>query len=162
MALEPGKRYASAKALAADVEHWLADEPVSALPESWVQRAARWGRKHRAWAQAGVLFLVAMALLSTGFVFQLLLYGRVFGARIKGPTSLCRILGGASPWRMHDPRGVLWMARPRLERHRPMIRSGRRPRGWLVRPGADLHALKAAFRSTLLFTILALTGRSCW
>jgi tetratricopeptide (TPR) repeat protein len=32
--------------LAADVEHWLADEPVTALRESLGPRLARWGRKH--------------------------------------------------------------------------------------------------------------------
>src|SRR5262245_7105135 len=42
MALRPGDRYASAGALAGDVEHWLADEPVRAWPEPWVRRARRW------------------------------------------------------------------------------------------------------------------------
>ena len=45
MALKPQDRYAGPRALAADVERWLADEPVSAYREpSWV-RAARWSRR---------------------------------------------------------------------------------------------------------------------
>src|SRR5262249_48129962 len=47
MALRPGDRYATALELAADVEHWLADEPVAAYPESLPQRLRRSVRKHR-------------------------------------------------------------------------------------------------------------------
>jgi serine/threonine protein kinase len=41
-------RYPTAEALAEDIEHWLADEPVSAFPETPLQRLGRWNRKHRA------------------------------------------------------------------------------------------------------------------
>jgi serine/threonine-protein kinase len=47
MALRPEDRYASALALAADIEHWLADEPVSAYREPLSARARRWMRRHR-------------------------------------------------------------------------------------------------------------------
>jgi WD40 repeat protein/serine/threonine protein kinase len=47
MAPAPSERYATALALAADIEHWLADEPVSAYCESWAARAQRWMRRHR-------------------------------------------------------------------------------------------------------------------
>src|SRR5262249_19402395 len=47
MAAEPGKRYAGAQEVAAEVERWLADEPVMAHREPWLERARRWGRKHR-------------------------------------------------------------------------------------------------------------------
>ena len=54
MAGEPEDRYASPRALADDLERWLADEPVSALPRGdRAQRLTRWGRRHRAWALAG-------------------------------------------------------------------------------------------------------------
>jgi eukaryotic-like serine/threonine-protein kinase len=43
MALRPEDRYDSALALAADVEHWLADEPVVAFRESALARLRRWG-----------------------------------------------------------------------------------------------------------------------
>ena len=39
MAVRPEDRYLSAKALADDVEHWLADEPVSAYADQWLERA---------------------------------------------------------------------------------------------------------------------------
>ena len=44
MALRPGDRYPSALALAADVEHWLADEPVSGLPRAAAGAGRRAGR----------------------------------------------------------------------------------------------------------------------
>src|SRR5689334_1903404 len=42
MRLRPQDRYATARALADDVEHWLADEPVSAWREPAAARARRW------------------------------------------------------------------------------------------------------------------------
>jgi hypothetical protein len=45
MALRPEDRYGSAQALAEDVEHWLADEPVSAYAEPRGARLRRWMRK---------------------------------------------------------------------------------------------------------------------
>jgi serine/threonine-protein kinase len=47
MALKPQDRYGSAKAMADDVEHWLADEPVSVHKEGALSRLARWSRRHR-------------------------------------------------------------------------------------------------------------------
>jgi hypothetical protein len=46
MAADPSGRYESALALAADVEHWLADEPVGAWREPWGVRVRRWVRRH--------------------------------------------------------------------------------------------------------------------
>ena len=43
MALSPEDRYASPSALADDIEHWLADEPVSALREGLTSRAGAVG-----------------------------------------------------------------------------------------------------------------------
>ena len=53
MALQPGDRYDSAAALAGDVEHWLADEPVSAWREPWGVRARRWVGRHRTLGDGG-------------------------------------------------------------------------------------------------------------
>jgi serine/threonine protein kinase len=47
MALRPEDRYASPRALAEDIEHWMAEEPVSAWREPWTRRARRWERRHR-------------------------------------------------------------------------------------------------------------------
>ena len=46
MARDPRGRYQSAKALADDIEHYLADEPVSAYREPPHLRMRRWMRKH--------------------------------------------------------------------------------------------------------------------
>jgi serine/threonine protein kinase len=67
MALEPGDRYLSPRALADDLEHWLADEPVSAHPEPWVRRLGRWARRHRPLVTgAAALLVTAVVALSIG------------------------------------------------------------------------------------------------
>jgi eukaryotic-like serine/threonine-protein kinase len=47
MALRPEDRYATPLELAAEVEHWLADEPVSAYRDPPLARLGRWLRRHR-------------------------------------------------------------------------------------------------------------------
>jgi tetratricopeptide (TPR) repeat protein len=59
MALTPADRYASPLALAADVERWLADEPVSADREPWRDRVRRWVKRHRPAVAAAAALLVA-------------------------------------------------------------------------------------------------------
>jgi serine/threonine-protein kinase len=69
MALRPADRYATARALADEIERWLADEPVAAYPESWVARAGRWIRRHKALVtSAAALLLTAVVALSAGVV----------------------------------------------------------------------------------------------
>ncbi|MGE3819826.1 MAG: protein kinase [Isosphaeraceae bacterium] len=65
MALRPEDRYASARALADDVERWLADEPVLARQEPIVERARRWARRHRTGVAAS-LTAAAVALVGVG------------------------------------------------------------------------------------------------
>jgi WD40 repeat protein/serine/threonine protein kinase len=64
MAAKPAERYVSPRALADDVEHWLADEAVSALPETWSQRLGRWARRHRTWVRAAAIVLLAVTGVS--------------------------------------------------------------------------------------------------
>ena len=64
MALKPEDRYASAKVLAQDIEKWLADEPVSALPETPLERMQRWMRRHKTWTQAGAVAIIAVAAVA--------------------------------------------------------------------------------------------------
>jgi serine/threonine protein kinase/WD40 repeat protein len=47
MSLRPEERYRSAELLASDVEHWMADEPVTAWREPARERWARWARRHK-------------------------------------------------------------------------------------------------------------------
>lgn len=70
MALHPADRYPTALALAADVEHWLADEPVSACAEPLVFKARRWARKHpRSVTGLAATVLVGVIGLSAGLFF---------------------------------------------------------------------------------------------
>jgi serine/threonine-protein kinase len=62
MAREPAERYARALDLAADVEHWLADEPVSAYREPWPARLARRARRHRTLVFSAGAALVVLAV----------------------------------------------------------------------------------------------------
>jgi serine/threonine protein kinase/tetratricopeptide (TPR) repeat protein len=66
MALVPRERYASARALADDIEHWLADEPIAAYHEPWTAQSRRWLRRHRILATAGTAALVVAALCLGG------------------------------------------------------------------------------------------------
>jgi WD40 repeat protein len=43
---DPGKRYGSAEALAGDLEHWLAGEPITARPLGRLARGWRWCRRN--------------------------------------------------------------------------------------------------------------------
>src|SRR5262249_43812131 len=62
MALQPSDRYAGAQDIAADLERWLADEPVSAWREPWTIRTRRWLSRHRTLVICGAAAaLVALA-----------------------------------------------------------------------------------------------------
>jgi tetratricopeptide (TPR) repeat protein len=69
MALAPEARYPSARDLAADVEQWLADEPVTAYREPLVARLGRWARRHKPLVAGAVALLLAVvAALAVGLV----------------------------------------------------------------------------------------------
>ena len=69
MATEPARRYRTPRALADDVEHWLADEPVSAWSEPVGRRLRRWGRRHRLLVTGlAAALIVAVAALAVGNV----------------------------------------------------------------------------------------------
>lgn len=65
MSQHPADRYLSARALAGDLESWLADERVSVYREPVTARVRRWTRKHPAIATSG---LVATLLVTTACV----------------------------------------------------------------------------------------------
>ncbi len=74
MAKDAAERYRSCRDLAADVERWLADEPVSACVEPWPERAARWMRKRKGLvagiAIAAAAFVVAAIIVATAAVWS--------------------------------------------------------------------------------------------
>jgi serine/threonine protein kinase/tetratricopeptide (TPR) repeat protein len=62
MALKPADRYPTPKALAEDIDRWMADVPVSAWREPLTRRGRRWSRRNRtavATAAAALLFALA-------------------------------------------------------------------------------------------------------
>lgn len=63
---EPGARYASAAALADDLEHWLRGEPITARPAGRIERGMKWVR--RSPYKAGLLVLGAVCVALAGVV----------------------------------------------------------------------------------------------
>jgi eukaryotic-like serine/threonine-protein kinase len=62
MALKPEDRFGTCRALAEDIERWMADEPVTAWREPMVQRARRWARRNRTVVAAVVVALLAVVV----------------------------------------------------------------------------------------------------
>ena len=66
---KPANRYGTAKELAAEVQRWLADEPVEAYREPLPVRAGRFARRHRTGvAVAGVLLVAGVVALGVNTV----------------------------------------------------------------------------------------------
>ena len=65
MSRERLNRYLSAKELAEDVQRFLADEPVSAVPDPWYTKVGRWARRHAQITVAAAIFLVLTAVVAT-------------------------------------------------------------------------------------------------
>ena len=65
MALAPELRYASPRALADDIERWMADDPVTAIVDGWGRRVARWSRRHRSATRAAAASLGVIATVAT-------------------------------------------------------------------------------------------------
>jgi WD40 repeat protein/serine/threonine protein kinase len=63
MAREPKDRYATALDLAADLERWVADEPVSARPEPLRERIKRWRRRHSTLVTASIATLLGATVI---------------------------------------------------------------------------------------------------
>jgi len=70
MALNPNDRYATARNLAEDVKRFLADEPVQAYQEPFLEKTKRWIRKNRKLVGVAmvVLMLVTVGAMYFGFV----------------------------------------------------------------------------------------------
>ena len=62
----PARRYASAAALADDLECWLEHRPIQARPVSAADRLSKWVRRHR--ARAAILLVAVIGLLTTTVV----------------------------------------------------------------------------------------------
>jgi eukaryotic-like serine/threonine-protein kinase len=62
MALRREDRYGSARALADDIERWMADEPVAAWREPRALRLGRWTRRHRSLVTGAAGLLIAATI----------------------------------------------------------------------------------------------------
>jgi serine/threonine-protein kinase len=62
MALRPEDRYVSCRALAEDIERWMAEEPVTAWREPFSRRARRWARRHRSLVSVATLGALVVGL----------------------------------------------------------------------------------------------------
>jgi tetratricopeptide (TPR) repeat protein len=67
MEKRPQDRYATAQELADDLERWLRNEPIRARRPSLLQRAAKWGRRHKPVVTAGAVVML-MALMLAGYI----------------------------------------------------------------------------------------------
>jgi serine/threonine-protein kinase len=71
MTCRPEDRYSTPKALADDLDRWMADEPVGAWREPLARRARRWARRNRtAVTAAAVAVLVALAGMASVLTVQ--------------------------------------------------------------------------------------------
>jgi WD40 repeat protein len=66
---EPRRRYASAAALADDLDRFLAHRPIQARPISRLERVTKWVRRHRALA-AMLAALALVTVLGVGGIFR--------------------------------------------------------------------------------------------
>jgi eukaryotic-like serine/threonine-protein kinase len=64
MALRPADRYANVLEFAADLNRWIADEPVSVFRQSLFERSIRWARRHPGYS-AATLVAVGLILIGT-------------------------------------------------------------------------------------------------
>lgn len=67
---EPTRRYASAKELANDLEHFLAGEPITARPVSWPERLWLWCKRNPRPAAMSAALVAAVALGVAGIVWE--------------------------------------------------------------------------------------------
>ncbi len=69
MSLRPASRYATPLELAADIERWLSDEPVSCYRYPLAARLARWARQHPARVATAVSLLLAGVFAAIGIIW---------------------------------------------------------------------------------------------
>ncbi len=63
---KPSDRYSSAHALAEDLEHWRAGEPINARPVTTFERVGKWARRKPAWAALLATATLAFITIALG------------------------------------------------------------------------------------------------
>ena len=69
MALKQEDRYPKAMDMAADIEAWLSDEPVSVYPDPWKTRLRRWYKRHQAAVHTAGAAVLVLGIASIGWTF---------------------------------------------------------------------------------------------
>lgn len=100
---EPSQRYESAKALAEDLQHYLAGEPIAARRASLRYRTTKWAQKHKTAVRAIIIVSLITGLLTTISLRNKWIYGQKiaqaqqqtriaqrFGEQIKEMESILR------------------------------------------------------------------------
>jgi tetratricopeptide (TPR) repeat protein len=119
MAPEPEGRYPSARALADDVERWLADEPVRAYREPLRLRLGRWARRRKPLV-AGVASAVLLTVLLGGAASTWLAAQRAETARaVNADFEEAELLLRQAQWR--DVEKVLERAEGRMGGGGPQV-----------------------------------------
>lgn len=65
----PGRRYATAAAMAEDLERFLAGRPIAARPVRPWERGARWAARHPARAATGILAFLLLAVVPSALLW---------------------------------------------------------------------------------------------
>jgi tetratricopeptide (TPR) repeat protein/predicted Ser/Thr protein kinase len=92
------ERYGSAADLAADLERWMADEPVTATPPSLRYRAAKFARRHRIAVVSAAAIVVAIVAGVTATTIAMLRAQRARSEAEAVSTFLVDLIDSASPW----------------------------------------------------------------
>ena len=100
----PASRYASALALAEDIERWLRGEPVLARRATLTERVVKWARRRPAQAALlAVVVLAVVAMFTGGVMFNRSLDGRRRDAEAAAQATLHRVA------RQHTQRALHFM-----------------------------------------------------
>jgi serine/threonine protein kinase/WD40 repeat protein len=125
---EPGKRYASASALAADLRRFRSHEPILARPVSLGERLVKWAKRRPTLAAVtAALSLAVVALLGLGFYFS----QRVGEARGALEAEEARTTAARQLAQTHEFFGLLRAVEKRSAQPQP---------GWTWDNGKDLAA----------------------
>jgi hypothetical protein len=99
-------RYASARALADDIERWLNGEPVRAHREGWTEQAFRWIRNHKTLATSlAVGYLVATIAAVVGIIGWNYLHAQRLRERRSGDAISNEAIDQPTPAARSDQRG---------------------------------------------------------
>ena len=86
MAVKQEDRYPKAMDMAADIEAWLSDEPVSVYPDPWRTRLRRWYKRHQALVHTAGMAVIVIGIAIGGWTWSE--NHRVTGLRLAAQTKV--------------------------------------------------------------------------